>query len=138
MAGSSMTFVYYELGDSIRKLVATWTSDDTTGAVSGTTKTIIGRLIKTVTDPSGTAAPTDNYDIDLTTDDSVNPLAACSTTSLNNRSTSATQEVYHLLTDGAAPIAMHPAVMSPVTIAITNAGNSKEGTVTIFYEYAGR
>lgn len=135
-----MTFEYYELGDSIRKLVATWTSDDTTGAVSGTTKTIVGRLIKTVTDPSGTAAPSANYDIAYTDDEGVNLLAACTAT-MENRHTSTTEERYHLLTDGGGtplPLAMHPAVMSPITIAVTNAGNSKEGEIIIYYEHAGR
>ena len=135
MAGSAMTFAYDNLG-SLRKVIVSWTSDDATGAVTGTTAKITGRLVKTITDP-GTAAPTDDYDIAYTDEEGVNLLTACSAT-LADRDTANTEEVYHLLSDGTAPIAMHPAVSSPITIAITNAGNSKQGEITLYYEHFGQ
>lgn len=138
MAGSAMTFAYDNLG-SLRKVIVSWTSDSATGAVTGTTAKITGRLVKTITDP-GTAAPTDNYDIAYTDEEGVNLLTACTAT-VDNRDTANTEEVYHLLTDGGGtprPLAMHPAVSSPITIAITNAGNSKQGEITLYYEHLGQ
>lgn len=134
MAGSSMTFAYHEMG-AFRKVVATWTSDDTTGAVSGSTKPIRGRLVKAITNP-GSPAPTANYDIAITDDNSFDVLAGVQS-SLANRHTSTTEEVYFLVLDAAGtPLAqsIHPVVCDALTIAITNAGNSKQGTISLFYE----
>lgn len=138
MAGSSTTFTYDDIG-RIRKVTMAWVSDDTTGAVTGTSKKITGRLIKAVTIPSGSAAPSDNYDIAITNSDSVNVLGNVETT-LADRSTSATQEVYFLIKDGAGTPqarALNPVVCSTLAIAVTNAGNSKEGTVILYYENEG-
>ena len=140
MAGSSMTFTYDDgyNGDGkqngIRRVIATWTSDDSTGAVSGTTRNIVGSLVKAVTDP-GDAAPTDNYDIAITDDYGVDVLGACQS-GLGNRHTSTTQQVYFLVLDAAGPPlaqSIHPVVCSPLTIAITNAGNSKNGVLVLYY-----
>lgn len=140
MAGSSMTFEYDNgygvngVPGGVRKVIATWTSDDATGAVTGTTSRIVGSLVKAVTDP-GAAAPTDNYDIDITDDYSVNVLAACKT-GLGNRDTANTEETYFfLLNADTSPLSMpqQPVVCSPLTISITNAGNSKNGVLVLFY-----
>lgn len=140
MAGSSMTFTYDDgyNGDGkqagIRRVICTWTSDDSTGAVSGTTRNIVGSLIKAITDP-GDAAPTDNYDIAITDDYSVDVLTGSQST-LANRHTSTTQQVYFMLLDAAGtPLAqsLHPVVCSPLTVSITNAGNSKNGVLVLFY-----
>lgn len=134
MAGSSMTFSYDETGP-IKRIVADWVSDDATGAVSGTTKKIAGRLIKGVTDP-GATAPTDNYDIAITDEESFDVLTACAGT-LANRDTSNTEEVYFLVKNAdAAPLSMaiHPAVCDKLTIAITNAGNSKNGQLILYWQ----
>lgn len=133
MAGSSMTFTYDEIG-GIRKIIAAWVSDDTTGAVSGTSKKITGTLIKGVTDP-GTAAPTDNYDITISDEEGVNVLAGCKD-DLADRDTANTEEVYFLVSDLATTDpggAVHPVVCDALTIAIANAGNSKTGQVIIYY-----
>lgn len=141
MAGSSMTFAYDEGVDGggyrgvIKKIIIDWTSDDTTGAVTGTTRKIVGRLIKAVTDP-GATAPTDNYDIAITDEESVNILTACQST-LANRHTSTTQEVYFFILDAAAtPLAQssHPVVCDTLTVAVTAAGNSKTGQIILYYE----
>lgn len=141
MAGSSMTFTYDDGQDGkgdrspYRKVIAAWTSDDTTGAVSGTTRKIVGELVKAVTDP-GAAAPTADYDIAITDEDSVNVLTACKT-GLGDRHTSNTEEVYfQLLNADTVPLSMaiRPVVCSKLTIAVTNAGNSKNGTVILYYK----
>lgn len=140
MAGSSMTFAYDDGFDKsgkqngIRRVICTWTSDDATGAVSGTTAKLVGSLVKAVTDP-GAAAPTDNYDIAITDDYSVDVLAACQST-LANRHTTNTQQTYFMLLDAAGtPLAqsLHPVVCSPLTVSITNAGNAKNGVLVLFY-----
>ncbi len=135
MAGSSMSFTYDEQG-SIRKVIVDWVSDDSTGAVSGTCKKIAGRLIKAITNPGG-AAPTANYDIAITDEESVDVLASCQN-SLANRHTSSTECVYlYLKNADITPIgiAEFPVVNDALTFAVTTAGNSKTGRIVLFYEY---
>lgn len=141
MAGSSMSFTYDDGHDGagnpcgIRKVIIDWTSDDTTGAVTGTTRKIVGTLIKGVTDP-GAAAPTANYDIAITDEEGVNVLAACQST-LDNRHTANSEQVYFLVLDAAAtPLAqsIHPVVCDALTVAVSNAGNSKTGQLTLYYK----
>lgn len=139
MAGSSMTFTYDDgVGgggerSQIRKVIADWVSDDATGAVTGTTRKIVGRLVKAVTDP-GAAAPTDNYDIALTDDVSADILANTDAT-LGNRDTTNSETVdFFLKNVAAAALASHPAICSTITIAITNAGNSKTGKLVLYVE----
>ncbi len=141
MAGSAMTFAIDKGMDSlggygpIRKLIVSWTSDDTTGAVSGTSPKIVGTLIKAVTDP-GSAAPDDNYDIAITDEEGVDVLAACQN-GLSNRDTANSEQVYFLVLDTAGtPLAqsVHPVVCDALTIAVTNAGNSKTGQLVLYYK----
>lgn len=134
MAGSSMTFTY-EAHGPIVKVIADWMSDDSTGAVSGTTAVkVVGELVKGVTDP-GSAAPSANYDIAVTDEEGVDVLAACQST-LANRHTSTSEQVYFLVLDAAAgtPLAqsVHPVVADLLTIAVTNAGNSKTGQLVLY------
>ena len=130
MAGSSMTFAYHDLG-AIRKIIATWTSDDAAGTASGTTEKIVGTLIKGITDPSGTAAPTDNYDIALTDEQSFNVLTGAAD-DLADRDTANTEEVYFDQADHER----FPVVADKITIAVTAAGNSKQGVLTLYYRAA--
>lgn len=142
MAGSSMTFTYDDGADGagirtrVHRVIASWVSDDATGAVSGTTRKLAGRLVKAVTVPSGTAAPTDLYDIALTDEQSLSVLAGVQST-LADRATATTQQVHFFVLDTAAtPLAqsVHPIVCSAVTIAVTNAGNAKAGTIYLYLE----
>lgn len=134
MAGSAMTFAYDETGP-INRIIVAWTSDDTTGAVSGTTKKISGSLVRVVTDP-GATAPDDNYDIVLTDEESLNLLAGCAD-DLVDRDTATTEELYlFLLNYDATPLSMpvFPLVSDIITIAVTNAGNSKLGQIIIYWK----
>ncbi len=149
MAGSAMTFtVDYGTDDiaqhgNVHKVICAWTSDSATGAVASDTAAItgkvpkiVGRLIKAITVPSGTAAPTDLYDITLTDEQGSNVLTASQKT-LADRSTSSTQEVYFMLLDGAGtPLAqsLHPVVCDKLKWSIANAGNSKQGTIYLYYQ----
>lgn len=144
MAGSSMTFTYdagYD-GDGrvggVKKILIDWTSDDSTGAVSGTTRKVVGRLIKGVTDP-GSAAPTDNYDIAVTDEEGADVLAD-SISTLANRDTTNTETAYFNLSDvGTSPakLAAYPVVCDVLTVAVSNAGNSKTGQIILYYAPGG-
>jgi hypothetical protein len=135
MAGSVATLTYDDLG-SIRKVILDWTSDDSAGTVTAVTKKITGRLIKTITNPGGTA-PSANYDIAITDGEAFDVLTNCQN-SLLNRHTSSTEEVYHYLKNADTTpigIAAFPVVSDILTIAITAAGNSKTGRLVLFYEH---
>ena len=120
MAGSLMTFTEIR-HSSVKKIKAEWTSDDTTGAVSGTTTyPYDGNLIGVITVPDGVAAPSDNYDIAINDDDSVDVALGA----LADRDTANTEYV--------AAASMAGVANSKLTIAITNAGNSKKGIVYIY------
>lgn len=135
MAGSSMTFTYDE-ASHIRRVIVDWVSDSATGAVSGTCKKISGALIKAVTIPSGTAAPTADYDIAITDANSVNVLGNCMD-NLADRHTANTEEVYFLVSSLAATDpngVVPPVVCDALTFAVTAAGNSKAGQIIIYHK----
>lgn len=143
MAGSSMTFTYDDGIDGaghrggIRKVIVDWTSDDATGAVSGSSRKVVGRLIKIQTDP-GSAAPTDNWDVAITDEEGVDVLAKCqNAAALIARDTSNTEETYlYILNGDNTPIgiAAFPVVCNVLTFAVSNAGNAKTGQIILFYE----
>lgn len=113
----------------VRKIILDWTSH-TDGAASATTKKIAGRLLKAVTNP-GATAPTASYDINIT-DPEGNDVLAGAVNNITNRHTSTTEEVYF-----AANIANVPGggvvVCEPLTIAVTNAGDSKVGKLILYW-----
>ena len=121
----------------VRKIIIDFTTDDTTGAVSGTTRKISGELVKIVTDP-GATAPTDNWDVVLTDENGLNPLANVqNSAALIARDTANTEETYlFLLNADSTPIgiALYPIVCGVLTVAVANAGNSKTGRIVIYYK----
>jgi hypothetical protein len=123
-----MTFTYDRSGP-IKTIIASWTSDDTSGAVSGTTKKVSGYLLAGITDP-GTAAPTASYDIVLNDSESANILGNCDD-DLVDRHTSNTERVDFVVATAAGE---RPAVNDEITIAITNAGNSKTGEIHLLID----
>lgn len=138
-----MTFTYDEGNDGIAQhcnckvVIAAWTSDSSDGHATGACRKISGRLVKAVTVPGGGgAAPSDNYDINITDEQSVDVLASCKV-GLADRDTANTEEQYFLLLNNDSTrlsMAMHPKVCNVLTIAVTNAGNSKTGTIYLYYE----
>lgn len=135
-----MIFTYDEGNDGIsqhcnvKKVIATWTSDGI-GNASGTSRKIVGRLIKGQTIPSD--GPTNNYGITITDDNGVDVLGGCQST-LQNRDTSNTEEAYFLVLDAAAgtPLAksIHPVVCSQLTFTVASAAIAKSGTIVLYYE----
>lgn len=144
MAGSSMTFTYDDGVDgvgvrgSIRKVIAEFLTDDSTGSVAGTTRKISGELIKIVTDP-GSAAPTENWDVVLTDEEGVDLSVHMSDgviAALIARDTANTEETYLTLEDtaaGTSAMAAFPVVCDKLTITVNNAGNAKTGQIIIYY-----
>lgn len=120
---------------TLKRIVIDWTSDGS-GAVSTTTRKIVGTLVKVQTDP-GATAPTDNYDIALADSEGVNVLAGIqNTTALGARDTGNTEETYlHLLNADMTPIgiAAYPVVCDTLTISVANAGDTKVGQIILFY-----
>lgn len=117
MAGSATTFTETIIG-TVKKIKCAWTSDSATGAVSGTTTEVYsGRFIGLITVPDGVDAPTVDYDIAISDADGVDLLLGAGA----NRHNANTEFV--------AEAAMAGVAMSKLTIAVTNAGNSKKGTI---------
>ncbi len=142
MTGSSMTFTYDDGQDgvgargSIKRIFCDWVSDASAGTASGTTRKINGWLIKGVTNP-GATAPTDNYDIDITDEESADVLVNCVAAGrLHDRDTSNTEVAYFLVENvdaSALASSAHPVVCDALTVSITNAGNSKVGRLILYY-----
>ena len=106
-------------GSRIGVVVATWTSD-ASGDATGTTGEVIGGLARRfVTNPDGTAVPSDNYDVTVADADGVSLVG----TSLNDRDTATTEQ--HVPTQ---PVA----VASKLTVTVSNAGASKSGVLRIY------
>ena len=120
MPGSAMVFTEITHG-TIKKIKAAWTSDDTTGDVSGTTTNpYFGRICGAITVPDGVAVPSAAYDIAVNDNDSVDVALGA----LANRSATDTEYV--------AEASMAGVAHSKLTIAITAAGNSTKGIVYLY------
>lgn len=120
MAGS-VTITYSSTRPAMKSVTWTWTSD-ASGDVSGTdTKTLSGEAVKWVTNP-GAAAPTDDYDVVVNDEDSADVAVGV----LADRDTANTEAAY--------PAAnTYHAFDSKLSIVVSNAGNAKGGTLTMFY-----
>lgn len=101
----------------VRKYVVAWTSDASGDATA--TLPLDGCLVRMVTNPDGTDAPTDNYDITIIDEDGVDLLNGEGA----DRDTANSEQVF--LTDPA----FHN---GDVTVTIANAGDTKAGTVTLY------
>lgn len=143
MAGSSMSITYDDGADgaghpgSIRKVIADFVTDDTTGSVAGTTRKIVGELIKIVTDP-GSEAPSANWDVVLTDEEGVDlsvHMDDVAIAALIARHTTTTLETYLPLEDtaGTGRVGAWPVVCDKLTITVNNAGNSKNGQIILYY-----
>lgn len=137
-AGSSVTETYSTIGKSSNGLTCLdweWTSDDSTGAVASTTGTdntaaIQGKyVVIVITDPDGTDAPDDNYDI------SIQELAASGDTTgvdimggaLQNRDTANNEQAQPL----SGSIVIDRPILGALRLGVTNAGNSNKGKVRL-------
>ena len=107
-------------GAGIKRIKAAWTSGQGVyeGTASGTTTGwYSGRCIAAITVPSAVDPPTANYDISITDSDSVDVTLGA----LADRHTANTEF--------RAEASLGAVAGSKLTIAITNAGDTKKGTV---------
>lgn len=103
---------------TVRKLTLSWITDGS-GVAIGTSSIISGLVYRIVTNP-GTAAPTALYDLVLNDEDGMDIAAGA----LSDRATADTEQV---ILD--PPIA----VDGTLQLAAINAGDTKQGTVVIYY-----
>jgi arginase family enzyme len=100
-----------------------WTSDasgDATAALSQ----LYGFILKLVTVPSATAAPTDNYDISLVDENGIDALGGAGA----DRDTANKEQVAPVLSGGQTPVFL----CGDHTFTVANAGNAKSGTVILY------
>ena len=120
---------YRQNGTDIVKHTFTWTSAADGTATVASTQVISGEILRVVIDP-GAAAPTTLYDMTLTDSDSVDVLAAQGA----NLSATVTLNICPgtPLKDGTTTSVVPMIVDSILTLNITNAGDSKNGTVVVY------
>lgn len=104
---------------SIKRVTFSWTSSAGGAADGTTTLPFDGKVILLETDP-GATAPTDNYDVTVTDDEGHDVLLGAGA----NRDTADTEYV----SEPNLGVVAH----SKLTLAVTNAGNAKQGTVTLW------
>ncbi len=128
MAGSAcvVTHATAATNGRMKTITFSWTSDDTTGAVTGSTTDTINGLVYGLKTNPGSTAPTDNYDITVTDADGLDVLGGVGA----DRDTANTE--YAAAKDGAGNVVPIP-VSGVLTINVSNAGNSKVGVATLFY-----
>lgn len=118
MAGTvTMAEVRYT---AIKKITWSWTSTSGGAADGATTYAYDGDLIGLTTDPDGTSAPTDNYDITITDSDGRDVLLGAGA----NRDTATTE---HVVGTNLAAVAG-----SKLTLNVANAGDTKKGVVVLW------
>lgn len=104
---------------SVKKIVWTWTSAAGGAADATTSNAYDGKLIGLTTDP-GATAPTDNYDVAVTDSEGHDVLLGAGA----NRDTANTEHV--------AEANLGAVAGSKLTLAVTNAGDAKEGVVVLY------
>lgn len=115
----------WEGSSPIQVIQLAWTTV-ATGAFTSTDTNYTGEgfLYMVETDPDGTAAPTDDYDITLTNANGVDIMGGA----LANRDTANTEIVMPLLNGNYTAIPF----IGTLTLAITNAGANKSGKVRLY------
>lgn len=101
----------------VRAYRVDWTSDSSGDATA--TLPINGAIVRVVTNPDDSAAPTANYDVTVVDEDGVDLLNS----ECLNRHTSNSEQVFP--TD----VPFHN---GDVTVTIANAGDTKQGTVALY------
>lgn len=119
MAGTVTETLTPELGEGVLKISLAWVSD-ASGDVSGTPTSIFvkGEVRRVVTVPSGTAAPTVNYDVTILDDSGLDILAGAGA----DRSATVAEQA----------LLSNTLVNDELDLVVANAGNAKEGTVHIY------
>lgn len=109
-------------GKKVERISIAWTSDASGNADVSITN-LYGFLIKAVTDP-GATAPTDNYDITLVDENSIDAAESA----LLNRDTANTETVYPVASGAQTPVFL----CGTHTFTVANAGNAKDGVCVLY------
>ena len=125
-AAQSVTETVTRIAPDLYRLNIAWTSD-AAGAVSHTTRAVDGVVLFAETDPAATS-PTALYDVTVTTATGVDVFA----NGLLNRSATATETARPY---AGAGFGSYP-VSGALTVAVTGAGNAKQGTIYLYYTTA--
>ncbi len=104
---------------SIKKVTFAWTSDGDGDAEGTTTHAYDGAIVALMTVPDGTSAPSDNYDIVVNDADGIDVLLGKGA----DRDTATTEYVTS---------AMGAVSGSKLTLSVSNAGDTKKGTVVLW------
>lgn len=130
MAGS--VTITYQDHRTVKWIQWAWTSD-ASGDVSGTETVVVsGQILRVVTIPDDTAAPTASYDVTLEDEDNVDILYGAGA----DRSATDAESLVPLQTDDKASPANVPIPVpfdGKLELKIVNAGNAKQGTVKLYY-----
>jgi len=111
---------------SYKVLQMVWTTDGSGNfTATDTGYDINGIVILAETVPSGTAAPTNLYDIVLNNESGIDVFGGA----LGDRSSTTAEQTMPLLDGNHTGVS----VMGPLTFDVTNAGNSKSGTLRIHF-----
>lgn len=105
---------------SVKQVYIAWTSAADGTASGSTTNYYDGDLIGFATDPDGTSAPTDNYDITLTDGNGFDVLIGGGL----NRDTADTEYV--------AGTSLGAVSSSKLTFSVANAGDTKKGVAVVW------
>lgn len=113
----------------VRRTSLAWVSDGS-GNVNGTTTKLVGAIVRVEFVPSGAAAPTANYDVQLKSASGIDLLAGQGA----NLSDSAASQVAPAcpFTDGTTTSIAPPQVNEEVELDVQNAGSAKAGTVVVY------
>lgn len=120
-ASAQTVTITEETYGTVRKITWEWTSDGSGDASGTTTSAFSGKILALVTDPDGTSAPTDNYDITITDEEGVDVLVAAGA----DRDTANTEQVVDQATLGVV-------ANDTLTLTVANAGDSNAGKVFLF------
>ena len=125
-AGTVTSFSDTKIGDTgLRLFQVSYTTHATAGTFTcATDRDITGWIVIVETDP-GATAPTDNYDITLVNGNSRDVMGGA----LANRDTANTEAVLPTISSISTPVFNE----GPLTITVTNAGNSKTAEILIYY-----
>jgi hypothetical protein len=107
--------------DVIKKVTFDWESSSSGAADGTTTNYFTGEVIRMITDP-GTAAPTADYDIVVNDADGYDILHGAGA----DRHTSNTEQVL------SGTGVLGSCVATRLTLAVTNAGDTKAGTLILY------
>jgi hypothetical protein len=119
MAGT--VTVTEELAGPVKKIKFVWVCDASGNADGATSNTYNGSCMRLVTVPAGGgSAPTDNYDVVINDDDTTDVLMGAGA----NRDTANTEQVLGT--------SLGVVANDKLTLAVTNAGNAKGGTVYLY------